>query len=598
MPQNSLNDDRDAMSDLDLLTALRKGKPQIYGGISAAALTVEGDKYTVEILHAELEQSIGGHHELRVTLHLPVDECHEDGLLKDVSKYTSYLGKSFSFSVDVEVTNRPNPEKMSFNGIVTRVDVENSIMGVNMLTLVGHSPTVLMDGARKNSFYRDQSATDIIGSILGNYKITRGTVDSSQGTLKFSVQYRETDYEYIMRLATEAGLFAYYDGQEFRVTKANSADTEDLSWRGELGAFTLGLGTAPCEFNARVYNYEQKKTYTQDTKSLTQQAALSVISKSSADASKTLYADSGFSSSVKVVGDAQSLDHVLQRDRSRAMANMIIGRGQSEVPTVTTGHAIKIEGMDWMDGTFWVIRVKHVYNPGQIGYYNIFECVPLDTAFPRYQSKRPALTHIQMAVVVDNNDPDGLGRLKVQFPWNDTDETPWVRLMTPHAGKDRGWYCLPEIGDEVMVGYEEGSPDYPVVLGAVYNKEETPPADAVNAENNVKMFMTRSGNRIMFTDTDGSEEIQIVTKDGKNLITMKTGGPTVIESEGAINIKAGGDVAIEGANISIESQGKVEIKSATDTKIEAGVNLNSKASAQYQIQGMTVAVKGNPIQLN
>jgi Rhs element Vgr protein len=598
MTMHSENSEAGEQSDLELLHDLRKDRP-VVGEIAACKLIVDGKEIKADIYYAELEQFVDDHHVAKVTLRKLGKESREYDFT-DAAEFTSFLGKSMSLTIEAEATSgRHSTTTMSFVGVVSRIDLENSVHGLNMITVIGHSPTILMDGAKKNAFYRDQTATDIIGSIVGNYQVTKGKIESSKGTLKFSVQYRETDYQYVMRLATGAGLFAYYDGQEFRVTKANSSDVEELNWREELGAFSLGLGTAACEFNTKIYNYEQKKTYSQDTKSLTQQASLSDISKLSPDASKKMYGDAGFSSSAKVVDDAQSLDQVLQSDRNRVMGQMIIGRGQSAIASIASGHAVKIAGMSKMDGMFWVTRVKHVFDPtGGWGYYNIFECTPLDIAYPQYKSARPTITDMQMAVVLDNNDPDKLGRIKVQFPWNDSDETPWVRLMTPHAGKERGWYCLPEIGDEVLVGYEQGLPDYPIALGALYNKENVPPADAVDPDNNVKMFMTKSGNRIVLTDKDGEEKIEIITKDGKNLITMQTGGPTTIESEGAINIKGGDDITFEGANIKLDSKGEITIKSATDTKIEAGTNLNTKASAQFQIEGLTVTVKGNPIQLN
>lgn len=597
MPSYVDNDDNQSGDWLSDLKSFRNGAPQVYGGISEATLAIDGKTIKADIYYAELEQSVDGHHELKVILR-ELGQVSQDEDFTDISKYTAFLGKSLSFSIEAEVPDRPQPVKMTFVGVATRIDLENSIMGINVVTLVGHSPTILMDGAKKNAFYRDQSATDIIGGIVGSYKVTRGKMDSAQGSLKFSVQYRETDYEYVMRLATGAGLFAYYDGQEFRVTKANSSDTEELTWRGELGAFSLGLGTAAYEFNSQVYNYEQKKTFTQDSESITQQASLSDLSKLSPEASKELYGDSGFSSSAPTVEDAKSLDHSLERDRSRAIGKMILCKGQSAVPTVAPGHSVRVTGMDKMDGTYWVHRVKHVFNPADVGYYNIFECSPLDTAFPQYKSKRPSLSNLQMAVVIDNNDPDQLGRIKVQFPWCASDETPWVRLLTPHAGKERGWYCIPEIGDEVLVGYEQGTPDLPIVLGALYNKENVPPADAVDADNNVKMFMTRSGNRIVFTDTDGSEEVQLITKDGKNVITMKTGGPTTIESEGAINIKAGGDIKIEGMNITIDSQGELKLKGVIAAEMESDVNVKVKAGAMLDVEGMVTNIKGTPIQLN
>ncbi len=563
---------------------------------AACELVINKKRITSDISLVELDQFVDDHHRLRVRLR-ERGKVSAESDFSDPTTYTEFLGKSLSLTIKPEGGQVDAAKELGFIGIVTKIDLQNSIDGINTVIIEAHSPTIAMDGGPRNEFYQDQKASDIIGAILRNHPVSLGKVESTQGTLSFSVQYRETDYQYVMRLASAAGLFAHYDGKEFRVTKAGTADVEELVWRETLGAFTLGLGTAAAEFNSQVYNYEQNRVFTQDSKSLSQQAALSEVSKISPDSSKEIYPDSGFSTFAKTVPDAQSLDQALQLERGRSMGRMIACRGQSVIPKVAPGHCVKVKGMNRLDATYWVLAVRHVFDESG-KYHNAFACTPVDIAFPKYRSARSTIADIQRAVVVDNNDPDKLGRIKVQFPWCESSETPWVRLVTMHAGKERGWVCLPEIDDEVLVGYEQGSPDLPIILGAMYNGENVPPGDAVNDVNNVKMFITKSGNSIVFKDTEGSEEVHLITKDGKNKITMKVGGPTVIESEGAINIKGGGDITIEGANISLKSDGKIEMKSGMDTKIEASANLDTKAGAQLQIQGMTVTVKGTPIQLN
>ena len=563
---------------------------------ATCTLTINKQRITTDISHVQLEQFVDKHHVLTVRIR-ELGKVSAQADFGDPKTYTALLGKSLSLNIKPEGGQVDAAKELAFIGVVTQITVQNSIDGINTVTIVGQSPTISLDGHRHNVFYRDQSASDIIGAILRRYPISLGTVESSQGTLKFSVQHRETDYEYIMRLAGEYGLFACYDGQEFRVTKANSSKVEELIWRESLGLFSLGLGTAAYEFGTQVYNYEQKKTYSQDSTSLSQQAALSDVSRISPDASKDVFPKSGYAASPQVVGDAQSLDQILQRERSRALGRMIVCRGQSLIPKVAVGQCVRVKGMDRLDATYWVLSARHIFDESG-KYHNTFECTPLDMAFPQSASTRPPITHLQMAVVLDNNDPDKLGRIKVKFPWNDTDETPWIRVMSPHAGADRGWYCLPEIGDEVLVGYEQGSADLPVVLGSLYNKDDKPPGKAIDAKNSVKMFMTRCGNQIVLDDTDGDEKVLIITKDGKNKITMKTGGPTEVESEGAINITGKKDITIKGANITLDSQGDVKIKAAGNASMEATANLTAKGSAQVEIQGTTVTVKGNPIQLN
>jgi type VI secretion system secreted protein VgrG len=560
-------------------------------------VTIDKGRIAYDISSVELTQSVSDHHVLRIRLR-EVGKVSASQDFGDPTPYADFLGKSISVSIKPQGGIVPASKELGFIGVVTRIEFENSIDGINVVTIVAHSPTISMDGPSRNAFYHDQTASDIIGAIVRRYPITVGTVDSSQGTLKFSVQHRETDYEYVMRLAGGAGLFAFYDGKEFRAVTAKSSDVEELVWRETLGAFALGLGTSQFEYTSQAYNYEQKKTFTQNTKSVPPQAALSGLSKVSPDASKKLYPDPGFSTVGRLVADAQTLDQVLQRERNRAMGRMIGCHGQSIVPKVAPGHCVRIKGMDKIDATYWVKAVRHVFDESG-KYHNTFECTPLDIAYPQFRSPSHPLTHLQMAVVLDNNDPDKLGRVKVKYPWNDSDETPWVRVMTPHAGKDRGWYSVPEIADEVLVGYELGSPDRPLVLGSLYNKDDKPPKDANTTDNSVKLFVTMSGHKILFNDAGGKEQISIITSGDKNKLVLDVSGPAVtIETQGSITMKAQQDITIEGQNITLDAKANLKVKAAANCDLEAGANMTAKANANHEIKGLMVTVTGTPIKLN
>jgi len=551
----------------------------------ACQITVDKERIEYDISSVELRQYIDKHHVLR----LSVRERAED-TKRDIVAYSEVLGKSISMNIQPAGGVVSESRALTFVGVVTKVEQSSSIDAINVTTIEAHSPTIAMAGARHNAFFRDQSRSDIIGAIVRNYPITVGTIDSSGDSLKFCVQHRETDYEFVMRLASGAGLFAHYDGQEFGAIKANSSGAEQLVWRETLGALAMCLGTAPQEFTAQVYNYEQAKSYTQDTKSVRSTASLSALSQASPDASKKIYRDSGFSTSPRVVADARSLDQILERDRARSMGQMITCEGQSNVPAIKVGKCVQIRGLDKLDGHYLIDSIVHRVNATG-GYHNRFTGRPLDIAYPSGYSAVPTATHLQTATVVDNNDPDKLGRIKVKFPWLEAEETIWVRFLTPHAGEDRGWYAVPEIGDEVLVGYEFGNPNHPIALGALYNKNAAPPGAAATPENDIKLFRTKAGNEIKINDKSGSEEIAITTKDGDNKVVLNMSGPS-------ISIESKGDISIKGSNISIESDQKIKLKAGTDAEIEAGANLKTKAAAQYNAEGAMVTVKGNPINLN
>jgi uncharacterized protein involved in type VI secretion and phage assembly len=190
-----------------------------------------------------------------------------------------------------------------------------------------------------------------------------------------------------------------------------------------------------------------------------------------------------------------------------------------------------------------------------------------------------------VGIVTNNQDPDKLGRVKVKYPWlSDDEESHWARLSVPMAGAARGTYFLPEVDDEVLVGFEHGDLRFPYVLGALWNGKDAPPADNADGKNNVRIIQSRSGHIIKLNDEDGKESIEIVDKTGKNSIILDAAKNTLtITSDKDITLSA------TKGTIKLDAQ-KVEIKSSADAKVEAGAGLDVKASATLTIKGATVNI--------
>jgi uncharacterized protein involved in type VI secretion and phage assembly len=189
------------------------------------------------------------------------------------------------------------------------------------------------------------------------------------------------------------------------------------------------------------------------------------------------------------------------------------------------------------------------------------------------------------AVVTNNKDPDGLGRVKVKLPWlSDEAESNWARVATPMAGANRGVYFLPEVNDEVLVGFEHGSPEFPFVLGALWNGKDKPPANNSDGKNDLRVIKSRSGHLIRLTDTNGAEQIEIVDKSGKNSIVISTKDDT-------ITVNAGTGVTIKSASgkLTLEGNG-VEINSTADVKISATSTMELKSNTTLNIKGAQVNI--------
>jgi uncharacterized protein involved in type VI secretion and phage assembly len=209
--------------------------------------------------------------------------------------------------------------------------------------------------------------------------------------------------------------------------------------------------------------------------------------------------------------------------------------------------------------------------------------VLLDTDHQREAANR--LYGVMVGVVTNNQDPEGLGRVKVRFPWfSNEDESDWARIAAPMAGKERGIYFLPEVDDEVLVAFEHGDVRFPYVLGALWNGQDAPPAKNDDGKNNLRVIKSRSGHLIRLNDEDGKETIEIVDKQ-KNSIVFDTANDTItITTSKDITLVAGSQ-----GTIKLEAH-KIEIKSSAETKIEAGAGLDLKASATMNIKGATVNI--------
>jgi uncharacterized protein involved in type VI secretion and phage assembly len=176
---------------------------------------------------------------------------------------------------------------------------------------------------------------------------------------------------------------------------------------------------------------------------------------------------------------------------------------------------------------------------------------------------------VVIGLVTNNEDPDKLGRVKVKFPWlSDADESGWARVAAPMAGKQMGLYFLPEVHDEVLVAFEHGRVDRPIVLGALWNGKDTPPADNADGKNNLRVLKSRSGHTVTLDDTEGSEKITIADGKQKNRIVLSAAdnsleitseGDLTVKAKGKITLQSDGEVSVKGSSVSL-NDGKLKVK--------------------------------------
>lgn len=225
---------------------------------------------------------------------------------------------------------------------------------------------------------------------------------------------------------------------------------------------------------------------------------------------------------------------------------------------------------------------------------------------------------VHAGLVTNNHDPLGMARVKVTFPWmHGTAESFWARMVQPYAGRERGMFFLPEVGDEVLVMFELGDISQPLVLGGTWNGVDAPPAPAdPSGDNHHKIIHTRAGHTLTFGDQPGEEYIELVDSSCNNSVrwdsktdsvsvTAQTGDIIIRAPQGAVNLLAkdiafsvtdsatrdvGGDEAVTVKDTATEIASSGKTWNANTSLTGSCKTLTFSASQSCQVSGGTAAV--------
>jgi uncharacterized protein involved in type VI secretion and phage assembly len=193
------------------------------------------------------------------------------------------------------------------------------------------------------------------------------------------------------------------------------------------------------------------------------------------------------------------------------------------------------------------------------------------------------LKGVGIGVVTQNQDPEGLCRVKVRFPWHEKQsESYWARLVMPMAGDDRGFVTIPEVGDEVLVAFEREDLRFPYVLGALWNGKDKPPRHNDDGSNDKRIFQSRKKHYLLFDD--GAQGVVELKHEKGRKVTLDDNG-FVVQDERGNQVK----VDSNSGSMTIETTGQLSIKAAS-IKIEATTTLELKANATLTIRGSLVQI--------
>ena len=319
--------------------------------------------------------------------------------------------------------------------------------------------------------------------------------------------------------------------------------------------------------------------------------------------------------------EAETVSHALLTE---VIDSTRVLRGETEADeTYAPGKKLRIINSNAFSGEFLLSSVEHIYRPGE-DFLTRFVAGPhrptglVDTLGNAPHD--PGLNHTQLipAIVTNCDDPDKLGRIKVKYIGvPGSVQSGWARMATVGAGLNRGIVFLPEINDEVIIGFEGGDIRRPVVLGGLYNGKDTPPPEPLKqaqGETNVRRLVGKQGNFIEFGDgtgdtenhvklaMKGSSELRIgkdqTTLDTKGKPLKITVGSAVVEIDDKGNVKISGDtislkatkdLTLEGLNVTVKATQKIAV-SGNIGEVKAMGQLNLEATGQASLKGAMVMI--------
>jgi Rhs element Vgr protein len=498
-----------------------------------------------------------------------------------------------------------------FKGIVVKHGIKIRKTG-SLLVVECRDEAVKMTSGAKSRYFTDKKDSDIMEEIIDSYQLQK-EVTATRPDVTEVVQYDSTDWDFLLCRAEANGHVVLVEDGKITIAPPVTDGEPVVAVRygatlleldAEIDARWQSKGIKASCWNAtdqEVLEAEAKEPSTTGNGNLTPIELADVFG---GEAHEIRHGGRLGQPELQAWADGRLLKERLAKVRGRAKFQGFAG--------VSAGKLIEVTGIgERCEGKLYVSGVRHTVANGnwetdvQFGvgiepFAETYNLRPLPAA-----GLLPAVGGLQIGVVTAlENDPEGEDRIKVRLPLiSPTEEGIWARIATLDAGKDRGTFFRPEIGDEVVVGFLNDDPRDPVVLGMCHSSAKPVPEPAEDA-NNRKGYVSREKMRIVFDDekkslvldspagnilslSEDDKGIRIKDQNG-NSLTLDDGG-IIIESAKDLTLKAAKDIKIEGMNIEVKAQTSFKAAGTASAEV-SGASTTIKGSATTVIQGGVVQI--------
>ncbi|MBA4344509.1 MAG: Rhs element Vgr protein [Methylibium sp.] len=544
----------------------------------------------------------------------------------DMPEQSSPLSDGELFAPGTEIVIKAGydeDELPLFTGIVVRHGFKISGSNDARLIVECRDKACKMTLGRNSAHYVDQTDSAVIETLIGNAGL-QADVQATTITHKELVQYYCSDWDFMLARADALGLLVDVDAGKVSVKPPDTSAAASLS---------LDWGTDLIDFAADIDARSQWSSVQAASWDPAQQA----LSQGSAAAPPSLNAQGDLDgatlaavaspAAIKLQSCAPQPTAVLDAWAKAVQLKAGLARVQGHASfqgsaSAKPGCLIELKGVGKrFDGALFVSAVEHEISDG-----NWVSMAEFGLA-PQWQVERPDLLAapaggllpgvggLQTGVVLKlDGDPEGENKIQVKLPSLQTaTEGIWARLLQFHASSGFGAFFLPEVGDEVVLGYFNDDPCHPVVLGSLYSSKRAPPY-ALAAENNTKALVTRYKHKIeldedkkTITITTPSANQLVLDDSGKSILIKDQNGNSIKLSESGIALDSPKDITLTAkGGITLDAVNAISLTSKADVKA-AGLNISCEAQVGFSAKGAASAelsasgqttVKGAMVMIN
>lgn len=546
-------------------------------------IKVDGTPLSVETMNQLVEMIIDSSLDVPDMVEL---RFHDD-------EYTLIDGSAFDLGKSIEVGFKSHGDQPTtvMKGEITALEPYYDDEMNAWFTVRAYDKRHRLNRGTKVRMFLNKTDSEIVQEIVQEVGLSAQVVATSVSH-KYVCQNNQTDLEFIQERARLNGYEVVYSNDKLQFRPFSNAPNEVRLVRGEtLRSFSPRLSGANQvnEVEVRGWDVQSKREIVGTATSSTSHPTIG-YGKAGGPA-----AQAAFNGQAKYIETRFDINEAQAQKLAKSLlddinATFVEAEGMTfGEPKIVAGCVVNLEKLGTrFSGKYVVTSATHIYS--QEGYNTIFRVEGkkrqdmarlVEAGANSAESNR--WWGVVPAIVTNNNDPDNLARVKLKFPWLAPDkESNWARLASLGAGNDRGIWFMPEVNDEVLVAFEQGDFNRPVVLGGLWNGQDAMPETTSNTVKSGsvvrRVLKTRTGHIIRFVDDSGDNYIEIIdSKQGTTIkldaqnktlditcqgdITVKSTGNTKVEATGNLDMKATGNISVKGsANVNVEATGQLVLK--------------------------------------